>query len=152
MELHGFDSSLAAFAARLHVTPTVILQADQDECMIHRGVRGLLTGSRSAAIIAQLPLADCFSRIPADILQDALPLVPGDYAKKVEPLLTLTEDCWHWHADTRASERQGEPAWDQIHAGEAELVFLVGAGNIYSFATTTNGAARRLQAISVFSA
>jgi hypothetical protein len=31
MLLHGFDPCLSAFAARLHVTPTVILQADEEE-------------------------------------------------------------------------------------------------------------------------
>lgn len=150
MELRSFDSSLAAFAARLHVTPTVILRADQDECRILRRVRGLLTGSRSAAVIAQLPLADYFSRMPAEVWLDALPLVPGEYAKQVEPLVMLIENCWQWHADTRAGDRQGEPAWDELHAGASKLAVLVWADNIYTFATNTEGACRHMEAIALF--
>jgi hypothetical protein len=70
MVLHGFHPSIAAFAARLHVTPTVIVEAELDQIPISCRVRGLLTGSRSAALLAQLPLADCFSRIPDVIYCD----------------------------------------------------------------------------------
>jgi hypothetical protein len=72
----GFDTCLAAFAARLHVTPTVTLQAEEHEYFVSRRIRGLLTGSRSAALVALLPLVDCFSTIPEEIFQDALPLQP----------------------------------------------------------------------------
>jgi hypothetical protein len=132
------------------VTPTVILQADDDEFKVLQRGRGLLTGSRSAALIALLPLTDCFAKIPETLFQESLPLAPEKFAEQIEPDFHLSDNTWLWHSDSRASERQGEPAWDTLHRGDSHLAVLVWADNIFTFATSPDGACKRMDSIARF--
>jgi hypothetical protein len=104
---HGISPAVAMFAARLHVAPIILLCHAHMEVPIHRCIRGLLTGSKSASVLAMLPVldvADCSQLI----LKDCIPLGPVAFLGLAEPFLSDEDvDCsWrHWLLPSTSERR-----------------------------------------------
>jgi hypothetical protein len=73
---HGIPIAEATFAAGLHAALVIVLCHAQMVAAIFLRTRGLLTGSRSASLLAMFPLMDVFSQCPDLITQESKPLEP----------------------------------------------------------------------------
>jgi hypothetical protein len=110
----------------------------------------LLTGSKSASVLAILPLLDVYADCPELILKDCVPLDSVAFLGLAEPMLSEKDaDCsWrHWLLPATSDSRSFPPDWPNLQLCDKALSLLCWVDNIFAFASTEDGAAIRFQCV-----
>jgi hypothetical protein len=76
---HNFQNDVAMFAARLHLTPIIMLSSGDVQLGIENRTRGLLTGSGSVGLLAMLHILDAFVDMRQALLAESLLLQPSAF-------------------------------------------------------------------------
>jgi hypothetical protein len=117
---------------------------------IVRRIKGLLTGSKSAALLAMIPLINAWETLASELVDDPLLLAPAVFCAKFHPGIEPPADAWqHYFPDT--TERlEPESEWAALPALDKHLCLLAWVGNIYTFGVAPEASTKRMQSFADF--
>jgi hypothetical protein len=112
--------------------------------------KGLLTGSRSAALLAMVPLLDACEAISKELLLDSLPLAPKECCQLFHPSVEPPADAWQHYFPETGDRLEPEPDWGSEPDLGKHLGMLAWAYNIFTFGVTPEASTVRMQCIAHF--